>query len=544
MAIGFNLDLLLVGLAVAASVILGFIVFFRDTRSITNRVFLAFTLVSSALGIVNFLSYQLSDLLARLWLIRFVMFFSVFQSFFFFLFIVVFPQKTFTFPRNRKIPMLALVGSIAALTLSSYVFSGIRPGASASVSEPIPAPGILLFAATTISLIVSGIVFLLQKMKRAPPQEKNQLQYLFAGMALMFTFLIGFNFIFPAFLGDTRFVPFNAVFTLPFIGFTFYAILKYRLLNIRVIAAEILMLVTIGVTFFEIVLARTIGEIFFRSGIFVLLLVFGILLIKSVRKEVEQRERMEALSLELGQANERLEELDKLKSEFVSMAGHQLRAPLTVIKGYVSLIIEGTLGDVSARVKEALGKVQFSTDQLVKLVGSLLDLSRIESGKIKYELRMHDFSEMVTEVIDKFLQNAQKKGIALAFENKLGPSSFVFDADKVREGVVNYIDNAVKYTEQGTVRVLLTPMAGPDGTWARLEVKDSGIGIKHEDIWKLFGKFSRTEEAKSKDPNGMGIGIYFAKRVIQDHGGNVGAHSEGVGRGSTFWMELPMKKAA
>lgn len=542
MTIGFNLDLLLVGLAVAASVILGFIVFFRDTRSITNAVFLSFTLVSSALGIVNYLSYQLVDLSVRLWLIRFVMFFSVFQSFSFFLFIIVFPKNTFAFPRIWKTLMLLLVGIIAALTLSPYVFSGIRAGVSTSVSEPIPAPGIFLFAATTISLIVGGIVLLLWKMKHGSSQEKNQLQYLFAGTALMFTFLIGFNFIFPAFLSDTRFVPFNAAFTLPFIVFTFYAILKYRLLNIRVIAAEILMLVVIGVTFFEIVLARSVGEILFRSGVFALLLVFGILLIRSVRREVEQRERMEVLSLELAQANERMEELDKLKSEFVGMAGHQLRAPLTVIKGYVSLIMEGTIDGVSEKAKEALGKVQYSTDQLVKLVSSLLDLSRIESGKIKYEFAIRDFSQMVTEVIDKFKSNAEKKGIGVVFENKIGAASFFFDADKIREAVANYIDNAIKYTEKGDVRVLLKSMEGPDGKWARLEVTDSGMGIKKEDIGLLFTKFSRTDEAKMYDPNGMGIGIYFAKRVVQDHGGNVGVFSEGIGRGSTFWMELPMKR--
>ena len=108
--------------------------------------------------------------------------------------------------------------------------------------------------------------------------------------------------------------------------------------------------------------------------------------------------------------------------------------------------------------------------------------------------------------------------------------------------MVNYVDNAVKYTDTGDVRVTLSSMQGPDGAWTRLEVRDSGIGIKNEDIWKLFDKFSRTEEAKRHDPNGMGIGIYFAKRVIRDHGGNVGAFSEGVGRGSTFWLELPMKQ--
>ena len=252
---------------------------------------------------------------------------------------------------------------------------------------------------------------------------------------------------------------------------------------------------------------------------------------------------LQVTNQKLAESNDRLKELDKLKSEFVSLAGHQLRAPLTVIKGYTSLIMEGTI-DGASQVKEALGKVMFSTDQLVKLVASLLDLSRIESGKIKYEFAEHDFAGVVEEVVDKFKNSAEKKGIAVVFENKLGAASFVFDADKIREAVVNYFDNAIKYSDKGEVRVALEPMQGPDGKWLRLSVTDNGLGIRKEDIWKLFAKFSRTDEARSRDPNGMGIGIYFAKRVVQDHGGNVGAFSEGVGKGSTFWLELPMKKRA
>ena len=539
MSIPLNIDLLSVGLAVAASMILGFIVFFRDPRSITSAVFLVFVFVSSALGIVNYLSYQLTDSTVRLWLIRFVMFFSVFQSFLFFLFIIVFPKKSFIFPIQWKMPIVLVVGIVAVLTLSPYVFSGIRMGSPTGVSEPIPAPGIFVFAATTISLITAGITLLLRRMKRAQAQEKNQLRYLFAGTALMFTFLIGFNFIFPAFLGDTRFVPFNAAFTLPFIMFTFYAILKYRLLNIRVIATEILVLIIVGVTFFEIILARSIGQMLFRSFVFGLLLVFGILLIRSVRREVEQREKLEVLSLELAQANERLEELDKMKSEFISMAGHQLRAPLTVIKGYTSLIMEGTIDGASQKIKDTLGKVMFSTDQLVKLVSSLLDLSRIETGKIRYEFIEGDLAAVVEEVIDKFRPNAQKRGLSIVFENKAGDALNTFDRDKIREAAVNYLDNAIKYSASGTTIAVTLELR--DGH-IRLSIKDGGFGISQEDIPKLFGKFSRLNEARNIDPNGIGIGLYFVKRVVEDHGGKVGVYSEGAGKGSTFWFELPIKK--
>ena len=244
----------------------------------------------------------------------------------------------------------------------------------------------------------------------------------------------------------------------------------------------------------------------------------------------------------LQESNERLEEFDRLKSEFVSMAGHQLRAPMTVIKGYLSLVMEGTIKPATPEEKNALEKAMFSTNQLIKLVSSLLDLSRMESGKIKYEFARGDFTNMVHEVIDKFREHAEKKKITIRFQDgEESPLIFPYDADKMREAVVNLIDNAIKYSpEKGEVRVREEVVRAGAEARVRLAVTDAGIGIKPEDMSMLFGKFSRTEEAKERDPNGMGIGLYFLKRVVEDHGGIVGAESPGVGKGSTFWIELPM----
>ena len=536
-----NFDLIAVGTVIAAIGILGFVVFYSNQRSITNRTFLAFSLLTIIYSSVNYLSYKFGITETALWFLRFTVFFAIWHAFCFFQLFYVFPKEHVEFSKFYRFFIQPFVILSSIITLSPFTFMGVESVALSEAPNPILGRGMLLFAITVSGLIFGGLYALYQKIIHAADDIKKQLEFIFVGAILMFILIFAFNIIAPAVFHDVRFIPFTPIFIFPFIILTTYAIRKYRLLNIKVITTEVVSFLIAISMLLEVVLSRSATEIIFRSGIFGLVLIFTILLIRSVRREVEQRERMEALSLELAQANARLQELDKLKSEFVSMAGHQLRAPLTVIKGYVSLIMEGTIDGVSEKAKEALGKVQYSTDQLVKLVSSLLDLSRIESGKIKYDLAAHDFAQMVTEVIDKFKPNAEKKGIALVFENTLGPASFVFDADKIREAVVNYVDNAIKYSDRGEARVTLSPMAGPDGRWARLEVADSGMGIKKEDIPWLFDKFSRTDEAKIRDPNGMGIGTYFAKRVVQDHGGNVGAFSEGPGKGSTFWMELPMK---
>lgn len=263
--------------------------------------------------------------------------------------------------------------------------------------------------------------------------------------------------------------------------------------------------------------------------------------VKERTQELEQNNvHLEKISIELASANAGLKRLDQTKSEFISIASHQLRAPLTVIKGYLSLALEGTLGQIPKQAKESLGKAAFSTEQLVKLVNELLNLSRIESGKIQYNFAVNDLDKIITEVVDEFKSQAKDKGVILRLKlEKLPP--FMFDRDKMRELVINYVHNAVKYTLKGNIDIQSEIVKKTTGQFVRFSVTDQGIGIDKEDVSRLFQKFTRTEQAKLSDPNGMGLGLYFVKRIAQDHGGNAWAESLGLGKGSTFIMEIPFK---
>ncbi|MBI2047695.1 MAG: HAMP domain-containing histidine kinase, partial [Parcubacteria group bacterium] len=189
---------------------------------------------------------------------------------------------------------------------------------------------------------------------------------------------------------------------------------------------------------------------------------------------------------------------------------------------------------------EKMQTVFFSADQMVKLVSDLLNLSRIESGKIKYEFARLNLVAIVRNIIQELSGNAAKKNISVKFSgNEKMISALSLDRDKMREVAINLLDNAIKYSPEGsTVEANIAQIPKT----VRFSVKDGGIGIKPEDRAKLFTKFVRTEEAAKKDPSGMGIGLYFVKRVIDDHGGNVGVESEGVGKGSTFFVELPVRQ--
>lgn len=322
-----------------------------------------------------------------------------------------------------------------------------------------------------------------------------------------------------------------------------YGISRHRLMDVKVITTEIFVGIIWLVLFINITVFSSVAELIFNIFLFLAVLFFGYFLVRSVRKEVEQREELERLSQELSTANQKLQMLDQAKSEFISIASHQLRTPLTIIRGYVSLVLEGTLGPIGEQGKDALYKVERSAIQLVKLVSDLLNLSRIESGKIKYDFAKEDLIPVITQVVGEFQPSAEKKHLAFEFENKFGPAVFAFDRDKMREVAVNLIDNAIKYSpKNGKVSVLLERGSNPETL--RFAVMDSGMGIKQADINRLFSKFIRTEEAQKEDPNGMGIGLYFVKRVVEDHHGRVGAVSAGIGRGSTFFAEFPIKAAA
>jgi len=308
--------------------------------------------------------------------------------------------------------------------------------------------------------------------------------------------------------------------------------------NAKVIITEFLTLAIWIFLLIQALLSVTLQERLINGGLLFLVIIFGILLIRSVLKEIEQHSEFETLTRQLETANLELKRLDERRVEFISLAAHQLRTPLTVIKGYASMLLERAFGIVGKKTNDTLEKVSLATNQLIKMVDDLLNLSQIEAGRIKYKLADTDLLALVKEITDEFAVPAKTKGIALSFNadvNSLPPLGA--DAEKLKEAITNIIDNALKYSFQGgEVKVSLDKTDGA----VRLKIEDSGIGMTQKDLGRLFTKFARSEAAQKIDPNGLGLGLYFVKRVVEDHNGRVWAESEGTGKGSTFVVELPL----
>lgn len=532
-----NLDLLSVGVAIAAIGILGFVIYLNNRQSITGRAFLLFALVTIFWSVVNYLQYSILEPQTSLWVLRLVMFFATWHAFSIFQLFYVFPKDQVVFPESYKWALLPLVAVTSISTLTPLVFESVAEvSASGELLRVNNGPAIALFAFLAVSLIVSAVYLLIKKMRSAPKSEKAPFRFVFTGTAITFVLLLIFNFVLPAFFYTTELIPLGPVFLLPFVLYTFYAIFKHRILDVKVVSTEIISFFVVIAAFSQILLSKSIGETVFQSAVFITLFIFSVLLIRGVIREIKQREQLEILSKELAAANAELKKLDQLKSDFLSFVSHQLRAPLTVIKGYISMIEEGTYGQIPQNIMEVLGKVFISNEKLIRLVNDFLNLSRIEQGRVQFEFAKASLVSLVDEAVDALKDNAAKRGLRLLWQKPEGILDITIDKSKVYEIIYNLIDNAIKYTEKGEVKVGLEK----EPKSLVISVSDTGVGISRGDIDKLFQRFGRIEAGKKVNVSGAGIGLFVAKYMVEAHKGRIWAESKGPGKGSTFFVELPM----
>src|SRR3989344_4437196 len=508
-AIFSTFDILSIGIAVAAIGILGFVVFLNNRHSATNQAFLLFTLLTILWSVVNYLSYQFNVADLVIWILRLAMFFAVWHAFSFFVFCYVYPQDELTFPKWFWFVVVPATVAVSILTLTPLVFSGIEGFyPTGQVSKVKNVPAIPLFGIISVGLIFAGIYLLFKKMIRSQGIEKVQLKLIIFGTITTFILILVFNFIFPALFNVAQFVSLGAVFLLPFIIFTFYTISRHQLFDIKVIGAELLVFVLWIAMIVEFLIESSLKGKITVGIVLALLIVFGILLIRNVRKEVSQREKFELLSKDLAAANAKLQELDQMKTDFISIASHQLRTPLTAIKGYSSMILEGTYGDTSLKIKGAVDKIFQSAQRLIYIVNDLLDVSRIEQGRFQLALEEVKIANVLKDVVEELRTNAQKKNLDLSFNVSIDDAEVKIKADpsKIRQVLTNLVDNAIKYTPSGYVKAEIKKNGGT----VLISVKDFGAGISPETLSNLFQKFTRAKNVAKLHTDGSGLGLYIA----------------------------------
>jgi len=246
------------------------------------------------------------------------------------------------------------------------------------------------------------------------------------------------------------------------------------------------------------------------------------------------------LSNKLASANKRLVKLDNEKSEFLSIASHQIRTPLTSVKGFLSLLLEGSYGELVTTQIDVLKKIYTSNDRVVNLVEDLLNISRIEAGGMEFNIEKWRLENICQEVIDTLALKAKDNGLYLRFIKPTTPlPEVMIDGLKVREVISNLVDNAVKYTPHGGVELKLEKI----DDCVRATVSDTGIGIPQTELPYLFAKFSRGKDTARLNTGGTGLGLYVGKQMIEKSGGKIWVESEGDAKGSRFVVELPIENS-
>ncbi len=251
---------------------------------------------------------------------------------------------------------------------------------------------------------------------------------------------------------------------------------------------------------------------------------------QALEKRVEERTR------ELSVALAEVSQISQRKNEFVSNVSHELRTPLTSIKGYASILLTGKLGQIPEEVHRRLDKINKHSDELVQFVNDLLDIARIESGRITLKLEPLNLKPVVDEINDMLAVQLREKRIVFSWEQSDQDLPEVLaDRQHIKRVFINLINNAIKYTSDGTITV----HAQQKGRQVQVDVRDSGCGMPEEAMTKLFTEFYRVDSAINQEVKGTGLGLAMVKHIVEAHKGTIWVHSK-LGAGSTFSFTLPL----
>lgn len=251
-----------------------------------------------------------------------------------------------------------------------------------------------------------------------------------------------------------------------------------------------------------------------------------------------QLDELKSTNAELQEANEQLRLLDDAKSEFISIASHQLRTPLTSIKGYLSMILDGFFGVVpNEEMKKKLQDVYASSNRLIDLVNNLLNVSHIEKRELNFACKEIKLKTVIKDIVNEVKPMAQSKGLQIWLKTGRQDLTILGDESKLASALSNIVDNAIKYTNKGSIAVSLQKK----GSNARISIKDTGRGLSKKDRENLFSKFRRGDGAFTIHTEGLGLGLYVTKKILDVHNASISVHSEGPSKGTEFEIDIPLK---
>ncbi|PIR04280.1 MAG: hypothetical protein COV59_01435 [Candidatus Magasanikbacteria bacterium CG11_big_fil_rev_8_21_14_0_20_39_34] len=515
------------------SIFLGLFIIITNYQQRVAR-FLFYFCMSVAAWSFPYFIWQISqDAVSALFWVRMLMFGAIFTSITYFHMVLVFlkleQKKSFRY----LLFFFYLLSAVWCLLNATDLFvQGVEPK-DGFAYWPTPGPYYIYFLLTFAVHVILASFLLFRADKNTKKRSlKVQIRLLLIGIFVAF---VGGSTNYPLWY-DISIPPWGNGLVTVYVILTVYSIMRYGFLDLKVVAAEIFAGLSIIVFFLQTLLAVSRSEFTFQLITLAVVSLTGIMLVRSVRKEVRRSGEIQHLANSLEKANVKLQELDRTKTEFLSIASHQLRTPLSIIKGYIELIKDGAYGKVSKKTKGVLEDMDESNERLVKLVDEFLDITRIEQGRTKFVFKEENINDIIESCVKELTERALQKNLSLVWKrSKTLGIKVILDSEKVRHVIFNFIDNAIKYSEKGEITITLSS----EKNGISLRVRDEGLGFNKEDEGNFFQKFYRGKNVEGTNVTGTGLGIYVCRKFIEAHTGYVWAKSPGLNKGSEFGFWLP-----
>jgi signal transduction histidine kinase len=403
--------------------------------------------------------------------------------------------------------------------------------------------GFYVYILYSVVLVVFGFGVLARDYRASAGIFKFQIRAMLVVFVVSALATLAITLFLPVFTGTQNLFWVGYITATIFLLVTGSIIIKYNFWSFKVIATEFFIFVIFITLLVELFFATSVIDLLVKVAITLLVVFSSFFLMTSIRREIESKEKIEKLLRGLDDMHAQLKVLDKKKSEFLAIASHHLRDPLTTLKGYSSMLLEGSFGEISTSVREAVEKIFESSKRLITMISDFMDISNIETGDIQYKFTEVDMRKMVTDVVGDMRQNAEH--VNLAFDLTVAGTDdekyiVIADLGKIRQVLSNLIDNSIKYTPKGEVHVLLSKSS--DKRKIIFSLSDTGIGMSELTKEKIFRKFSRADGVNKVYTEGTGLGLYVAYEIVKKHEGRIWAESKGEGHGSQFYVELEAKQ--
>ena len=516
------------------SLFLGVLVFFKGRKILLNKVWFAMSLFVSSWSFALFKVITSQDLNSAFFWQSILDISAIFIPVIFFHFTLSFLD----FLQIRKYRAQLFFFYFFALLLSfispfPFFKKGLAPIFEFNFWV-LPGPFYFLFPLFFLLLATYSAFLLIKNYSKIKGVKKHQLNYIL--LAALLGFGGGITNFFPQLV---RIYPFGNFFVVLYLVFIIFAITKYHLFEIRVLLTELLVGIMGIILLVLPFLMPTFNLKILTLSIFLLFLIFGYLLIKSTHQEIKRKEELEKLTNELKEAYQNIKSLSEMKSEFLKVVNHQLRTPVSILKGMASILREGSIS--KERQREFIEKLYLSSERLSTILDDILVAYALTGGMEKPEFSPCRIEEIAKRQVEHFKPQAQAKGIEILFKKSKEPLPITLADEMMIERMISrLIDNAILYTEKGEVEVSIDLEKENKKEFIKISVKDQGIGLDEKDKENLFKLFYRGEKATFMHPNGSGLGLFIVKNYVEAHRGKIEVESEGRGKGTTFIITLPV----